>query len=507
MDESNTNSNSNISNIIPDFVTVLKDSASKTEGKKSGRQNFKLLLLLGIAVVILVSIVLVIYAIFFRGNGTTNTNVVNTSTTSFNSNLPLQDVNATGTLRIWGLWEKEADFEAIIIEFNKKYPNVKVEYSNRETINNGDTQKYRTELIQRIVDSGSNTSPDIFMIHSNWTDSMVKYSQPMPNTVYTAEEYKNIFYQTFTDLFTAYSDKKIYAVPMSFDGLGLYYNKRILGAKGYTVPAENWEDFKKQVLDLSGRTADGTMLTAGVSAGSINNVSFGFDLLSLLLIQNGTTMTSADGKTILFGESDQAAEAMKFYSDLGNVGRAWDADQPQDVRLFAEGKLAFMFAPAWRADAIKKSNVLLDFDVAPVPQLPNLPAGSRVDLASYWGFSVSKSTKNSSLAWTFLKFLSEKDGYRALYNKTSQSRYVSQVYPRRDLASEQSSIPFLQAFIKMAPTARSWKMYDRERIDSLFRSKINTGIAKGVSISLSGASAAINDIAKEMIKDIPIYTK
>jgi len=498
--DNNDSVNKNSQAIIPDFVTVLKETANSRKSG-SGKSNFKLLLLIGIAIVIFVSLALVLYSIF-RPRGTGNVSNTTSSQTTIGTNLDLQEVTASGTIRIWGLWEKESDFSALIKEFNKKYPNIIVEYADREVVNNFDPAKYKQELIQRITDSGSNTSPDIFMIHSNWTDSMIKYMYPMPTSVYTADEYKNTFYQTFSDTFTSKLDNKIYAIPSGYDGLGLYYNKKLLAARGYTEPATNWDSFRTQVFDLSGRTADGTLITAGVSAGSMNNVAFGFDLLSLLMLQNGTTMTSSDGKTILFDQSQQASEALKFYSDLGNEKASWDADQPLDVRLFAEGKLAFLFAPAWRADGIKKANALLDFDIAPVPQLSNVPVGFRIDLASYWGFGVSKSTKNPSLAWTFLKFMSEKDGYRSLFTETSKSRYVSQIYPRRDMASEISGLPFVSAFIRMAPNARTWKMYERERIEAIFRKEINTGIAKGVTVSQSTAEGSLKRIAEALIADI-----
>lgn len=495
MDTSNSD---NKNAVIPDFVSVI-NGANSTKTKSKGKSNFKLLLIIGISILILASLGIVLYSIF-RPKGTT-TNNTNTALSTIGTNLNLVDTNATGTVRIWGLWEKDSDFQVIVDEFKKKYPNVTVQYTNREIVNNGDPSKYKAELISRIKDGGSSTSPDIFLIHSNWTEQMQKYMYPMPTSVYTSEEYKNVFYQTFTDTFTA-SDKKIYAIPSSFDALGLYYNKKLLNAAGYSLPATNWDDFRTQVFALSARDSKGDIISAGVSAGTINNVAFGFDLLSLLMLQNGTTMTNAAGNQFLFAASDQAIEAMKFYSDLGNEKQVWDADLPLDVRLFAEGKLAMMFAPAWRADGIRKSNALLDFDVAPVPQLSNISAGSRVDLASYWGFSVSKYASNPSLAWTFLKFYSEKDSYRTLYKKTSQTRYISQIYPRRDMVGELSGVQYINAFLQMANTAKTWKMYDRERVEAIFRKEINTGIAKGATISFSTAKSALERIASGLAADV-----
>lgn len=499
-----------------DFIKSLREVNSETptkvkdvESKKtSGAAKFKLIIIFSIAGVVILGVGILLLQILFPSGKTSSST---SSTANSATNYVAPDLNVTATLRIWGMWETDEDFQAVIDQFNQKYPNVKVEYSDREINDNHEPAKYKAELTQRILDSGSNTAPDIFMIQNNWTDSFVKYMKPIPTGVYSAADYKNIFYQTFTDNFKGY-DSNLYSVPMSFDGLGLYYNKTLLKAKGYTVPASDWEGFRTQVKNLSSRDKDGNIIVAGVAAGSMNNVTFGFDFLNLLLLQNNAQIVQTSVKSSVLTRNynlengELGAQALKFYNDLAFENKSWDANQPSDVRLFAEGKLAFLFAPAWRADGIKKSNGLLDFDVAPVPQLPNLPLGTRKDLANYWGLSVSKAAKNENIAWTFIKFFSEKDGYRALYNKTSNSRFISQIYPRRDMASELDGVPYVGAFLKMADSATTYSMYDRENIEAIFRKVIGTGLSSGTqSLSIGTAQDALKTIDTQLNTDLTTF--
>ena len=101
--------------------------------------------------------------------------------------LPLlrDNLPSKGTIIYWGLWEDGKTMQAIISDYERQNPEVKIDYSKQ------DIKLYRESLSTRI-DNG--TGPDIFTFHNTWYPMISSILSPFPSDVITKEEFSKIFY-------------------------------------------------------------------------------------------------------------------------------------------------------------------------------------------------------------------------------------------------------------------------------------------------------------------------
>ncbi len=294
--------------------------------------------------------------------------------------------NGVVKLTYWG-FDDEVAVEPLISRYQKDHPNVTIEYSKQSLIN------YNSRLQAQIKAS---VGPDIFKIHNSWTQMLAPYLAPAPGSILTPGDYQTAFYPVVSESFVI--NNKILGVPSTIDGLVLFYNPQILSAGGVGVP-QTWTQLISAATKVTVRDSSGQIKTAGVALGSTNNVDYWPDILGLLLLQQpGVNLNTP---------SNSAADVLTFYAGFVTdpSKKTWDINLSNSTEMFLQGNLAFYFAPASKAEDLKKANPNLQFATTPVPQLPNRNVG----WASFWGEGVSKTSKHQLEAWKFAKFLSDAD--------------------------------------------------------------------------------------------------
>ena len=145
------------------------------------------------------------------------------------------------------------------------------------------------------------------------------------------------------------------------------------------------------------------------------------------------------------------------------------------------------FGKASDAKQIKLLNLGLAFKVIPVPQLPKTAQNEQdVNWASYWALGVSSKTEKKDAAWDLVKYLSS----REVMNVMAQNRFAP---ARQDLASLFSEDPVFGAYIRQAPTARSWYL----------ASDTNDG-AKGINSQISDQykAAVLRLVDQDSVEDV-----
>lgn len=389
----------------------------------------------------------------------------------------------------WGIWEDEADMKVIIDKYVAENQNIEIEYVQR------DAEGYKNTTLGRLTAQGSE-APDIITIHNTWLYQFEDQLTPLPSSIMSENDYKNTFYDTALNDFKG-SSGGIYAMPMMFDGLGLYYNKKLLEAQGYTDgPADNWVELRQQAKQLTTYDTSGKIVVAGISMGTTSKVQFSADIVNLLMLQQGADPI-VNGKWSTDEDSNKAIErAINFYVSFSKTDKVWDASLDSDIQMFAEGRLAMMFAPSWRVhDIMVANNPELDFDVAPVPQLADI-SNEKVYLSTYWAEAVTKNSQNSAEAWKFLKFVTEQEQLKALFEQVDipEYRQFGQIYPRRDMESELADKQYTGAFITMAKEgARSWNMKDSDKMNQA----INDLVDKVISGNASALDQEILNIGEQ----------
>jgi multiple sugar transport system substrate-binding protein len=344
------------------------------------------------------------------------------------------------TISYWGLWEEENLVKPVIAEFERKNPNIKVSFTKQTS------QNYRPRVQSQIQEGNG---PDVFRIHNSWLPMFDGYLSPAPEDVLSMEEFKSTFYPIASDSFV--KNNQIFASPMEIDGLALYYNEELLKAANLSVP-RTWKDFiDASILLTAADPKTGQITQAGAALGLTANVDHWSDIVGLLLMQEpGVNLPSVS--------SANAANVLRFYTNFAinsNVKkRVWDKNMPGSTQAFAQGRVAFYFAPSWRAHELRVINPSLNFKVAPVPQLGG--SNKQIGWATFWGEAVSSRSKFPKESWQFVKFLTSAESQRAQYTEASKIRLFGEPYSRIDLASQINQDPIVGAFVAQGPIYKHW---------------------------------------------------
>lgn len=398
------------------------------------------------------------------------------------------------TLTYWGMWESDQVMKPLIDAYQTAHPEIHIDYKFQSA------REYR-ERLQNALSSGS--GPDIFKIHSSWVPMFKQDLAPVPPQAYSASQFESTFYPT------AKADLRLgnnyVAVPLEYDGLGMFVNEDLLAKGGKTVP-QNWVDLRQTAIDLSvcdsadGKCTPGSrVLVSGAAMGTADNVDHWQDIVAVLMMQNNVNLANPVGQT--------AQDVLEYYTIFNRSDHIWDSTLPNSTTAFANNKVAIMFAPSWRVFDILAANPNLKFNVYPVPQAPLDPARGEkpVAYASYWAEAVNKKSPNAAAAWDFVKYLSSQDSLQKLYKSAVDSgRVFGEPYSRVDMAADLANSKYVAAYISQAPMARSWYLvsstYDgasglNSRLSTYFADAIN-GVNQGKSLAeaVTTLSAGVNQV-------------
>lgn len=358
------------------------------------------------------------------------------------------------TLTYWGLWEDPDVITPLLNSFIESYErdnpriNLTINYEKRSF---SDLDQYKETLLTRLQQG---TGPDVFRLHNSWVAPFSTELTALPPETLSEEDYALRFFPAA--LASAKVGTEIFALPLEYDGLVLFYNQTLLTGVNVAEEIKTWEDFRREAVRLTtwqnNDRTKGAITRAGAAFGVANNISHSADILSLLLAQSGV-----DPLTEL--NTQAAADALTFYTNFSQVDRVWNETLPFSINAFANGQVAMIIAPSWRALDIAALNPQLEFAAAPVPQLPAAAEGG-VHWATFWTEAVSKDSPNADIAWQLLEFLTREDQQRAFYTAAAQNRPFGEPYALRSLAESLAEHEILGPLLSSAPTAVSSKTAD-----------------------------------------------
>ena len=172
----------------------------------------------------------------------------------------------------------------------------------------------------------------------------------------------------------------IYALPLSIDTLAMFYNKNLFDSAGIATPPATWDNFesrrpKARILDAGGQITQ----AATALGGSETSIPEAPDILSLLMLQNGTQMVSNDLSAAKFaGDSTSAGvSAFNFYLQFANAASpyyTWSDAMGNDIQSFVNGQVAIIFGYHDTLGTLQAKAPFMDIGIAPVPQ----PTGASV---------------------------------------------------------------------------------------------------------------------------------
>lgn len=384
------------------------------------------------------------------------------------------------TLEYWRVFDDEDSMRDVISAYRATHPNIKINYKKLRF------DEYEVELIRALAEG---RGPDILSLHNTWLPAYQNLLLPLPDSVTVTEQETqgtlrkevvvvdkvkptmsirelkaNFVEQVPKDVILQYqpdpdiaATEKIYGFPLSVDSLALFYNKDLLSAAGIATPPANWTEFIADVEKLTQYDEEGNIVQSGAALGTAKNVERATDILSLLMIQNGTQMTDDHGRVSFHlipdgtpSEVFPGVDAVEFYTDFSDPTKksySWNASMPTSFEAFTTGKTAFFFGYSYHLPLIRTSAPKLNFAISIMPQIAD---GKTANFANYWIETVSKDSKSSDWAWDFLAFATSQEYVSSYLTNANKPTAL------RNLINTQLENEDLSAFATQVLTAESW---------------------------------------------------
>lgn len=404
----------------------------------------------------------------------------------------------------WGVQDTGEDVQPLIDAYHSRFPHVNITYRKLRL------EEYERALIDAIAE-GTFEGPDIFALPSSWVRQYQSKLLPAPLTVAmpyqeTRGSVKKEVYvelrddrtppvqtlaNTFLDvvrpdavLWTPNtkevpSREAIYGLPLAVDTLVLYANRDLLNAVGIPEPAKTWTELQQHIPRLTKLDAAGNPAQSGVALGTARNVQRSFDILSLLMMQNGAQMAAANGAPAfhtlppaLAGQrsSVPAADALLYYTDFANPDKlvyTWSDTQPDSLEAFLQGRVAYFFGYSYHLPIITARAPRINLSVTGVPHIAaavdpesglllgsDIIEGSQavaINAANFWMLVASERTRYPNEVWSFITHVTTKPAVVEPYLVAAQRPTAL-----RALVAKQLQDPTLRVFAHQLLTARTW---------------------------------------------------
>ena len=346
------------------------------------------------------------------------------------------------TLKYWRVFDGEDSFSDIIAAYKAIHPFVNINYRKLRY------QEYEDAIVDALAED---RGPDMFSIHNTWINKYKNKIRVMPASITMAypivkgslkkeviPELRTVKSITLTQIKNNFADTvfndviiggKVYGLPLSVDTMALYYNRDLFNNSGIAEPPAYWnKELQQYVKRLTKIDVRGKIIQSGIALGGARNVERSFDILSLLMMQNGAQMTS--GGTVAFHAIPAAykaqkynpgLEALRFYTDFSNSTKevyTWNNNLNNSLEMFIRGSLAMMLGYSYHQSTIKARAPQLNFGIAPVPQIEG--ASRSMNFANYWVETVSKKSRHSNEAWDFIQFAAKAENVKSYLRKTKK---------------------------------------------------------------------------------------
>ncbi len=326
---------------------------------------------------------------------------------------------------------KETTVNALIPEFEKQNPNIRVKHETFPYAN------FSTKVASAVP---AGTGPDVVNLFFGWLPQYLKggYLQPLPESVFPAAAIEAEF---FPLVGAAKSEGKYYALPTAVRSLALFYNKELFRKAGLdpAKPPATLAEFREMAIKLTQRDAAGNITVAGAAMQpSGQGVNW---LRDVLVRQFGGEPYSTDGRKVAY-DSPAGAAAMGWYLDLIRKDKVgFPGFMTDDVTAFRAHRAAMNIDGSFRLAALN-GQADLDYGVAELPTHD----GKRANSPSFWANGITRGATGAKLeaAAKFVAFLASPEVMAGWLGK------VGELPARKAIATTPTNLadPKIGPFIK-----------------------------------------------------------
>ncbi len=407
-------------------------------------------------------------------------------------------------LEVWAVLDDRTAYAPLIEAYQQAHPHITINYKRFRL------EEYEGLLLNAMAED---RGPDIFLIHNTWVGKYESKIEPMPaytKMVYTIVEggytnrketlilqnEKSLTLREARDRYPesvsqdiirrintapanerAFLEEKIMGLPMSVDTLAMFVNKDMLNSAGIPTIPKTWDVFQATINRLSSIDTDNNILQSGAALGTSNNVERATDILTALMMQNGTQMANDEGCPVfarmpeaLAAVRDElpAVQSLRFYTDFADPTKSiysWNDEMPNSLDAFIEGRVAYFFGYSYHIPLIKARAPKLNLAIARLPQIEGNP---EANFANYWVWTVAKKSKETETAWNFLNYLVKQENEKQYLDRAKRPP-ANKALIEDYLDDEQMGV-----FASQILTSRTWyRGYDPGAMEQALKSLID----------------------------------
>jgi multiple sugar transport system substrate-binding protein len=319
------------------------------------------------------------------------------------------------------------EMNAIVAEFNKANPQIKVEIE----------YVAYDALHDKITTAMASNPPayDVFLVDDIWYAEFAKAGYALDVTDRISKDMHDKIFPASWDITTV--NGKTYGMPWLLDEKYFYYNEDMLKQAGFDAPPKTWDEMMDQakVIKEKGIAEFPVVWSWGQYEAAI------CDWVTLLY-GNGGSLADANGKATFNNEIGvKTLDWMVKSIDDGLTNPASVSYVEEDVRnVFSQGKAAFATNWLYMYDLVnlnkEQSQVTGKIKMGLMPAF----AGSGADSATIngsMGFSVAATSPSKDAAWKYVEFLTSED---------VQNRYSAHLLPIWQTSYEGENLTKLQGY-------------------------------------------------------------
>jgi multiple sugar transport system substrate-binding protein len=322
----------------------------------------------------------------------------------------------------------------VYAEFERRHPGVEIQ---RENIPG--SQDYVRKLLLSFI---AGAEPDIIRLDASSAAVFIDNGALMDLTPFIEGENGidlNDYFPNVTNI--ARRGDALYAIPIDFTPMVVYYNRRLFDEARvpYPEPGWTWDDFLSKAKALTREGRYGTTF-ANWMPGWLPWVWAG-----------GGDVLGPTGKAVGAADSEATVRAVTWLRDLVTVHKV----APSLSQMAAEGAAPFANAQAametsghWNLVTLASAPKvkLKEVGVAPIPVARKGMPPTTVIYESGW--SIGKNCRNPELAWEFIRYYTSAEVQRKL-QKTGIG-----ICARKDIAQERAVDEREQDFLRIVPSGR-----------------------------------------------------
>ncbi|MES2213488.1 MAG: extracellular solute-binding protein [Patescibacteria group bacterium] len=393
------------------------------------------------------------------------------------------DPSLSAHLVVWGPFPAD--------QFDALYQNSSLKSNKLTTVTyvKKDPANFDSDFIEALADGAG---PDMVILRD---DMQYKYHNklfPIP--------YKNFTERTFKDTFIEESEmylapEGIVAFPLTVDPLVLYWNRDLFTTNLIPQTPKFWDEVYPLVTKITHRDSSANITQSTLALGEWRNITNAKEILSMLLIQAGSPITSRISgvvTSVLNSQFNHAAmpsqSGVNFYTQFSNPTSptyTWNRSLPSSQNFFLSGNLAMYIGFASELFSIQQKNANLNFDVTYVPQIRD--SAKQSVFAHMYGISIVKQSKQIAAAYVAMNAFIESNALLALEKATNLPPV------RRNMLANKPTDAFRTVFYNSALLSHSWIDPDSTASATVFRDMIES-ITSGQSRTGEALSRADNEI-------------